>query len=107
MGLVNKNGSGNSAAKGSVAWGTGLKAEGENQTVIGSYNEANTTDLLQVAGGTANSARRNIITVDSSGVEDYKEIYILKDDCYVPLMYVSERDSADNIVSVDKVRRYG
>ena len=47
--------------------GNGLRSSGQNQTIIGTYNEDNSTDIFQLGGGTNNDNRRSIIRVDENG----------------------------------------
>jgi hypothetical protein len=58
-----------SIAKGkkSFVHGYSLTAEGENQAVFGKYNFVNTTDIFQIGGGTSNTNRKNIFSIDTDG----------------------------------------
>ena len=44
-----------------------LTAKGESQAVFGKYNASNTTDIFQIGGGTSDTARKNIFSIDTDG----------------------------------------
>ena len=50
----------------SVAIGSGIIAN-DRQIVFGSYNDPNTTDILQIGGGTS-SSRKTIFSISKDGV---------------------------------------
>lgn len=54
----------------SFSAGTGLKAAGESQAVLGRYNKPNQTDLLIIGNGTSDANRSNAFRVDSQGVAE-------------------------------------
>ena len=51
----------------SVAIGLGVKASGNSQTVVGQYNDPNTTDLFIVGNGTSSVLRANAFRVTTGG----------------------------------------
>ena len=44
-----------------------LTAKGESQAVFGKYNASNTTDIFQIGGGTSDTDRKNIFSIDTDG----------------------------------------
>jgi hypothetical protein len=51
----------------SIAMGLGAKASGNSQTVVGQYNDPNTTDYFIVGNGTSDGSRANAFRVTTSG----------------------------------------
>jgi len=51
----------------SIAMGLGAKASGNSQTVVGQYNNPNTTDYFIVGNGTSDGSRANAFRVTTSG----------------------------------------
>ena len=68
--LVLDNGSGNMAyaGNGSFVVGSGNISRGENQTILGSFNTANTTDRFQIGTGTSDTDRVTALKIDEDGV---------------------------------------
>lgn len=50
-----------------AAFGTGLEQTGNNQLVIGKYNEADNTKVFVIGNGSNDTARSNLLTIDYSG----------------------------------------
>ena len=51
----------------SIALGLGVKASGNSQTVVGQYNDPNTTDAFIVGNGTSDGSRANAFKVTTGG----------------------------------------
>ena len=68
--LVLDNGSGNMAYAGSGSFvvGSGNISRGDNQTILGSFNTANVTDLFQIGTGTSDTDRVTALKIDEDGV---------------------------------------
>jgi hypothetical protein len=80
-GVVIENNSGNRASGTGVALGRGVVAN-NNQTVIGSYNDPNSTDVFQVGAGTSEDDRRTAFSISSRGEVKIGggEIYVEEED---------------------------
>jgi len=65
-GFALQNDTNNSAQGKGVALGTGVVAS-DNQTVIGKYNNPNSTDIFQVGIGTSDDDRRTAFSIDKDG----------------------------------------
>lgn len=80
-GVTIENNSGNKASGTGVALGRGVVAN-NNQTVIGSYNDPNSTDVFQVGAGTSEDDRRTAFSISSRGEVKIGggEIYVEEED---------------------------
>lgn len=80
-GVVIENDSGNTSSGTGVALGRGVVAN-NNQTVIGSYNDPNSSDVFQVGSGTSEQDRRTAFSISSKGEVKIGggEIYVEEED---------------------------
>lgn len=65
-GLVLKNNSQNVSLSNGIAFGNGVIAN-KNQTVIGNFNQGNTTDILQIGAGKDSDDRSTALSVTQQG----------------------------------------
>jgi len=80
-GVTIENNSGNIASGTGVALGRGVVAN-NNQTVLGSFNDPNSTDIFQVGAGTSEDDRRTAFSISSQGEIKIGggEIYVEEED---------------------------
>ncbi len=80
-GVTIENDSGNRSSGTGVALGRGVVAN-NNQTVIGSFNDPNSTDVFQVGAGTSENDRRTAFSINSQGEVKIGggEIYVEEED---------------------------